>query len=663
MSDGRIAALISSILPGGNRGNAARVDVVSVPPDLQKAGNITGQVAAVKDGKVTIQTEQGPVILQTDLALQVGQKINIKLQVVVQNANTQLVADLSVVADPKIKPTQQQAPPQQPQPVELSDLAQDYNVAKTPVQTVDAKTIALPQVLNDQDLENLVRTVLNLSPLEPLPPPVQEGLDKLKILLPLLNATLQIPQQTTQVQAPSPVLTALLQLFQSGQKSPQVQDFFNQLSAHPLLLLQQITPGQPLSGDTLRVIKEQITILQQQLSKPAATPAPAQTPAPVSTPAQTENTKIPAEVPVEVHAEIPVEPPVDQPASQPVKTNPLQNLSALIDKIKPNLPNIPFMAPAAAPVPAEPPEYQPLLGIVLGQTNATATPEKIPVLLFLLTASGQNVLSLSTLQTAQTNNLPLLPGSVILAAVDPKATLTALPELAQLVPVTPDMIKPLQLSLPNENWAALDKLWESALAQQVTHPAVMAMMQQTIPTPVPQQMPAAALFFFAALKSGFLANWLGGETMDTLPIAQKNALIAQLTRDMQAIQNTMNDNLPADAWRPLPMPLNVNDQLMRLQWFYRHQYDLPKDTPMTEEERRRHRKTRFLVDVPTTKFGDLQIDGLVQEKTLDVILRTERDLRDEMQKAIRQRYHVALETSGFAGGLIFQAGREHYVPA
>src|SRR5690606_10470765 len=207
------------------------------------------------------------------------------------------------------------------------------------------------------------------------------------------------------------------------------------------------------------------------------------------------------------------------------------------------------------------------------------------------------------------------------------------------------------------SWPALEQLFEEVLFNHAAPAESAALMRQTIPAPVAQQLPAAALLFLSILRPGKPGQWLGEALQAKGISADKMALINQLSRDMQAIKNALTDPVPMDSWRPLPMPLQVGDHVVRLQWFYRHQDD-ETDDPDTKPI---GRKTRFVLDVPKTRLGDIQIDGLVQIKKLDVILRTESGMPSYMEKAIRERYNGALDLNGFSGGIHFQAGKHHYV--
>lgn len=661
MSDGRIPA-INIALPAVATAAQSQNEIISLPPNLAQNAPLKGEVTDVKNGQITIQTDQGPIVLKTDLPLQVGQNINLKLQMVAQNATGHALTELLLTLDPKARPVATQAMPAQPaqqtptQAITLSSLAQEFDqvaapswsdvdlpdVPKENIQILSAKSIVLPQAMTDKDLEQLIRTILNLPASQPLPQTLREGVDKLKTLLPLLGAPLQLQQAEPNPDIPH-IQTTLVSLFQPGQKPDAVKALLSQLPNLPLLLTQAISPGQAVSPELVNTLKQLIQSLQHNQVVPRNT-----------------GQNLPSEPAPEV-SKTNAQPFNAKPDPVTGKSLLSAALTNLLGKIVPQKTDVSMSQTPLRGI------YQPMLGLALGQAtnlitvSQVETAEKMPMLLFMVAPNGQNQVSLVMPQDKTPSQNPLVPGTVVIAAMDQKAQQVTLASVLPNLPTTQTVIPALHPSL-SETWPALDRIWQAALQQQVMQPDVINLLRQTIPAPVVQQMPAAALFFFAILKNGALPHWVGDHVPGQSPLSEKAALVAQLGRDIQTLRAALTDNVPTDAWRPIPMPLIVNDQLHRLQWFFRQQDDVAYDHENVDAYQRKKR-TRFLLDVPKTSFGDLQIDGLVQEKSLDVILRTENDLKKPMQDAIQQRYQRALETSSFAGGLIFQSGRQHYIHA
>jgi hypothetical protein len=93
------------------------------------------------------------------------------------------------------------------------------------------------------------------------------------------------------------------------------------------------------------------------------------------------------------------------------------------------------------------------------------------------------------------------------------------------------------------------------------------------------------------------------------------------------------------------------DQVRQLRLFLRHgQQDGDGDGDGEDEE-----KTRFIVEVELSRLGDLQLDGLVREKRLDLILRSRVPLPEFMRRDIMQIFHDANEITGYRGSIGFQS--------
>lgn len=315
--------------------------------------------------------------------------------------------------------------------------------------------------------------------------------------------------------------------------------------------------------------------------------------------------------------------------------------------------------------PGQAPLYtMPAMGMVLGMQQNAQPAFAGNSLLFMSTPQGQQMIGLLSAADARALDKMLLPGTVLVMAFQPQGQkAVTLPVLPQGV-LTDSMmtIMPLNVAL-GESWDSLEQVFDEILMRQADMPELAHIMRQTIPSPAPQHFPPAALLFLALLKNGLAGSWVQETVTETLEKIGKTELLKQLGSDLRAVQNSMDEPLPVDGWRPLPIPLQIGDQIMRLQFFYRHPDDGRQPDGEADDTVQKKQKTRFLVNVPKTSFGDIQIDGLVQVKDLEMILRTEEPLGSAAEGAIRSRYQAVLETTGMSGGINFQSGRHHYVRA
>ena len=193
-------------------------------------------------------------------------------------------------------------------------------------------------------------------------------------------------------------------------------------------------------------------------------------------------------------------------------------------------------------------------------------------------------------------------------------------------------------------------------AVQALAEASPAAAQQLVNTIVPQpgpQLAATLLFFLMALQGGDMRAWLGGDTARLLQSARPD-ILTRLGDDFSQLSRMAEEPVSGD-WRVALIPFYSEQELQQLRLYSRrHGSDDEGDGPSG---------TRFVIDVDLSRLGRLQIDGLVRNggKHLDLIVRTEAPLPDEMAGDIRQIFGDAKELTGFTGGIAFQAAPPDFV--
>jgi hypothetical protein len=313
-----------------------------------------------------------------------------------------------------------------------------------------------------------------------------------------------------------------------------------------------------------------------------------------------------------------------------------------------------------------------------------------PVLVMIPQQEGQPQIGIGymnpTLPTNANNTdttiKPLLPGTVfVLDVAKNQAT-----QITQMSTVTTEntvrapvsqLLAPLNPAL-GETWPSVQNLWIETIEDPEHTAQIAALLKQLVPMMgtslnqpnqmmpsqmmMAQQLTPAILLFMALMKNS--TSWSITEDGDLQQALspKRLALLTQLGQDIATIRDALSDQTASEVWRPLPMPLQMGDQILRLQWFYRahEQAENDKDDSQAQDNPKK-KTTRFLLDVPETKLGDIQIDGLVKPQQLDVILRTSDELAFSQRAAIGERFQKALDISGFQGGLSFQSGVAHYV--
>ena len=119
--------------------------------------------------------------------------------------------------------------------------------------------------------------------------------------------------------------------------------------------------------------------------------------------------------------------------------------------------------------------------------------------------------------------------------------------------------------------------------------------------------------------------------------------------------------VPAGDWRPVLLPAYNGQEVTALPMLIRHsgQEKSEENNDETAGENREVsvHTTRFILDLDLSRYGHLVLDGMLRERRLDIILKSENILADTVKKDLTSRFTSALERSGFAGELLFHDGR------
>lgn len=619
------------------------IKLVQAPPEVIAKGVIEGRITAQENGRVTIATDQGDVIIEAKIAAEIGQKIQVKLQQTAQK----IVDDLTLAQLQKTAMTKETATTEKPTAPPATNVTQDRvqmmrSVDMRAYESLQTRLVSLLTALSKETFDILTKTMLQLPLAKALPQTLVEGFDKFRQLSDLLVQARLVPQNTLNATAPDgkvqpDMLTSLMQILKpsdagTGLKAGQ---FWTQ---NPLgfLQLQAIPPGQSLSPNILLDIRQQLMNVLNPSTDFLQQMGSLQT-----------GTKTPLGAMVKQTQDV-------------LQTFVPQKLQAFFGA---------STAPTSSADKATALYTLPMTGMILGQVPQAlaagiSAPSQPMTLILMATPQGQNLIGyvLSNAQTdAAKPSQIMIPGTVMVMAMPPQTTpVLQMPSMIGMLPaLSPEALQALHPAF-GKNWPALESVWDEVLSNPSVQADMAVNMRALIPSATAQQMTPALLLFMAVIKGGFGDQWVDEKLQETLQQIGKEKALSQLSQDIRAIRQAMDDG-PVEAWKPLPMPFQQNDQLMRVQWYYRHQYDTPDNMGAQDDAAQKNHKTRFIVDVPQTRLGDIQIDGLVHDMALDIVLRTEGPILAQAEKAIRERYHKALEISGTAGNVQFQSGRDHYV--
>jgi len=209
---------------------------------------------------------------------------------------------------------------------------------------------------------------------------------------------------------------------------------------------------------------------------------------------------------------------------------------------------------------------------------------------------------------------------------------------------------PAPLGTLAHSWPALEETLR--VLQEVAPPGVAAAtLRDAIPQPG-SRLASGLLFFLSALSAGNMNRWIGNQAIQALKSAGRDSLVSRLRRDFGQL-GRLADNEGGD-WRLFFIPIHDGDQLQQLRLFLRNGgQDGDGGAGQDDED-----PTRFVVEVEMSRLGELQLDGLVREKRLDLILRSRAPLPEFMRRDITQIFHETNEITGNQGKIGFQSSLE-----
>lgn len=207
--------------------------------------------------------------------------------------------------------------------------------------------------------------------------------------------------------------------------------------------------------------------------------------------------------------------------------------------------------------------------------------------------------------------------------------------------------------LTSQEWSAIE---ESSRIISSNTPQAAQSLAGTIPSPAnPTQMGAAILFFLAAIRTGDIGSWLGEKSTEILKRDGKNSLLSRLSKEITDSGKKLNETAKQD-WKGFSFPISWNNELHKATLHYRNQNERNDS-----DEQNDKKQTRFIIDIKFSKMGDVQIDGLLHGKRLDLALRTQQRISPSMQKEMRKLYTESIGQTGYEGEISFQNNPERWV--
>lgn len=287
-----------------------------------------------------------------------------------------------------------------------------------------------------------------------------------------------------------------------------------------------------------------------------------------------------------------------------------------------------------------------LSGSIIGQTET-----KLPILQanWPPALSGQqfalHISSNSIVEHSQLTIQPLAQNSSSTAAT----TVTTASSSISITPFNASAFMTL------EPWSTLN-----SINDLVTNAAQAAASTQNLNAIVPNaitpsQMTPAALFIMAAIRAGDLSNILNDKSLEILKKdARGQSLLSRLGAESSALSKLSSDQ-PTQDLRSMILPLSHHNEIHKIALHYKQGYN------NDDSEQSKSGRTRFIFDLNLDRMGKVQLDGIIQDKRLDLAIRTQQSLSKAMRNSMRQAYISALDEIGLFGELLFQYAPESWV--
>jgi len=152
--------------------------------------------------------------------------------------------------------------------------------------------------------------------------------------------------------------------------------------------------------------------------------------------------------------------------------------------------------------------------------------------------------------------------------------------------------------------------------------------------------------FFKAVKENNIDNWLSSELIRNLDPNILDAIKAKMTGDFANLTRLYHDNANT-GWQTVLFPVYDGKDLHQARFFVK---DL-------QDENAQSSGKRFVVELTTGAFGEVQLDGLVRKNAaqnrFDLMVRTSNYLPEDVRTGIAEIFNNAAEITGIKGSVDF----------
>lgn len=226
-----------------------------------------------------------------------------------------------------------------------------------------------------------------------------------------------------------------------------------------------------------------------------------------------------------------------------------------------------------------------------------------------------------------------------------------------LIQHTEQNLAPVPLSVFMQSSPVWPSLTELVPVLATMNPQVAQALSSIAPNPGnAAQLPPALMLFVAAVRGGDLSTWLGDKTMDIIRRSGRGDIMGRIGQEASLLARMSGGPISGD-WHGMNVPMFWDGEFQKAAFYYRDH----EEEGAEGAEGKRRKYTRFIFDLSLSNMGGVQVDGLLRAERLDIILRTEKMLSQEMQRDMRRVYTQALGQTEFTGELSFQSDPRKWV--
>ena len=284
-----------------------------------------------------------------------------------------------------------------------------------------------------------------------------------------------------------------------------------------------------------------------------------------------------------------------------------------------------------------------------GSASVTRTDSPAPLPPLTCLVVGHSISGQAVIQTPvgllTVDNLEAVPKDTAIE-IEVRPQQTSRPAAAPAATLTPQST----LLTFGQEWQTLKEIVSVVAA---TDPAAAQLFVENSTPAINNRLASSMIFFFVAVQGGVPRTWLGDAVSKALERAGRRDLIERLSSDFSSMRRLSEERGPGD-WRTFLFPFFDGEESQQLRMFMRYGDERRED----DDEGDRRRNVRFVVDASLTKLGELQFDGLVQERRFDLIVRSKSGLADNLRQEISTIFTDGLETTSFGGNIVFEETSE-----